>query len=128
MDKFSENIVFPTVPTAPPRNFTASVTGTTSAVFNWQPPLFDDHNGLLSYYQLRLVDESFNLTEITINTTNTSYSISTLEEYIRYSCQVAAATDIGIGPYTVPIMITTLQDGEQFTFELYRYVLMIPLS
>ena len=74
--------------------------------------MIDDHNGLLSYYQLRLVDESFNLTVLTINTTNTSYSITTLEEYVRYSCQVAAATDIGLGPFSNPVEITTLQDGE----------------
>ena len=100
-----------TVPTAPPQNFVAVVTGTTSVVFTWQPPLIDDHNGLISYYQLKLVDGSFNLTDITINTTNTSYAIGDLEEYIRYSCQIAAATDIGVGPFTVPIEITTLQDG-----------------
>lgn len=108
----SEFCFFFTVPTAPPQNLIATVTGTTSAEFVWEPPLIDDHNGRLSYYQLRLIDETFNLTEITINTTNTSYSISTLEEYISYSCQVAAATDIGVGPYSTPVQINTLQDGE----------------
>ena len=101
-----------TVPTAPPRNFLAFVTGTTSVEFSWQPPLIDDHNGLLSYYQLRIVDESFNLTDLSINTTNISHTITTLEEYVRYSCQVAAATDIGLGPFSSPVEITTLQDGE----------------
>lgn len=105
-------VCFPAVPTAPPRNFTSFVTGTTSAEFTWQPPLIDDHNGRLSYYQLRLVDESFNLTDLTINTTNSSYTITTLEEYVRYSCQVAAATDVGVGPYTSPVEIITLPDGE----------------
>ena len=100
------------VPTAPPRNFVATVTGTNSVEFYWQPPAIDDHNGILSYYQLRVEDNTFNLTDITINTTNTSYTIDTLEEYIRYSCQVAAATDVGIGPFSTPIEITTLQDGE----------------
>ena len=89
----------------------AVVTGTTSVEFSWQPPLIDDHNGLLSYYQLRIVDESFNLTDLTINTTNTSYTITTLEEYVRYSCQVAAATDIGVGPFSSTVEITTLKDG-----------------
>lgn len=35
-----------------------------------------------------------------------------LEEYIRYSCQVAAATSVGVGPYTDPTEITTLQSGK----------------
>ena len=118
-------ITFSTVPTAPPQNFSAIVTGTTSVEFSWQPPLIDDHNGLISYYQLRLVDESFNLTDITINTTNMSYSIDNLEEYIRYSCQIAAATDIGVGPFTVPIEITTWQDGNKllvYTIDVNKYI------
>ena len=85
--------------------------------------MIDDHNGLISYYQLRLVDESFNLTDITINTTNMSYSIDSLEEYIRYSCQIAAATDIGVGPFTIPIEITTWQDGNKlllYTIDVNR--------
>ena len=95
-----------------PQNFTVIVTGTTSAQFYWQPPSIDDLNGVLSYYLLRLVDESFNLTDITINVTNTSYTIATLEEYIRYSCQVAAATEAGVGPYSSPVEIITQQDGK----------------
>ena len=94
----------------------AIVTGTTSVKFYWQPPPIDDHNGILSYYQLRIVDESFNLTDITVNTTNMSYITDTLEEYIHYSCQVAAATDVGIGPFSAPVEITTLQDGELTQF------------
>ena len=90
----------------------AAVIGTTSAEFNWQPPFASNHNGPLSHYLLRLVDQTFNLTDITINTTSTSYTITTLEEYIRYSCQVAAATEAGIGPYSSPVEITTPQDGK----------------
>ena len=110
------------VPSAPPLNFTASVNGTTSVLFNWQPPSLDDRNGILSYYQLRLVDQSFNLTDLMFNTTNTNFNIDTLEEYIRYSCFVAAATDVGLGPYTDPIEITTLQDCKsklRFRFMFY---------
>ena len=86
--------------------------GRSSAQFSWQPPSSDDVNGILAYYVLRIVDESFNLTNISVNITNTSYAIDSLEEYVRYSCQVAAATEVGVGPYSSPIVITTQQDGE----------------
>ena len=99
-------------PGSAPQNFTAVASGRTSAWFSWEPPSVDDHNGVISYYFLRLIDASFNLTDITINTTNSSYSIETLEEYVRYSCQVAAGTTAGVGPYTTPLLITTQQDGE----------------
>ena len=89
------------------------MTGTTSAQFSWQPPSSDGLNGILAYYLLRIVDESFNLTNITVNVaTNTSYTIDTLEEYVSYSCQVSAATVVGSGPYSNPVIITTQQDGE----------------
>ena len=99
-------------PGSAPQNFTAVASGRTSAWFSWDPPSVDDHNGVISYYLLRLIDTSFNLTDITINTTNRSYSIDTLEEYVRYSCLVAAGTVAGVGPYSSPVLITTHQDGE----------------
>ena len=99
-------------PSASPINFTAVATGTTSAWFSWQSPSNDDINGVLSYYTLTLVDESFNLTTITINITNTSYITTGLEEYVNYSCRVAAATEVGSGPYSSPRVITTQQDGK----------------
>ena len=88
------------------------MTGTKSARFSWQPPPEEDHNGPNLYYTLRLVEEEFNLSEIVINTTNTTYEIFNLEEYIRYLCQVAAATESGSGPYSSPLMFSTLQDGQ----------------
>lgn len=99
-------------PSGAPVNFTAVAMGRTSAQFSWRPPPSGDLNGILAYYVLRIVDESFNLTDITINITNASYAIDSLEEYVRYSCQVAAATEVGVGPYSSPIVITTQQDGE----------------
>ena len=87
------------------------MTGTKSASFNWQPPPEEDHNGPILYYTLRIVEEEFNQREIVVNTTNTNYEIFTLEEYIRYLCQVSAATESGNGPYSSPLMFTTLQDG-----------------
>ena len=98
-------------PSGAPQNFIATATGKTSAQFTWQPPPLSDQNGIITYYLLRLVDESYNLTNITINITNTDYTIATLEEYVRYSCQVAAATEAGVGPYSSPVEIITQQDG-----------------
>ena len=99
-------------PSAAPVNFTAVATGTTSAQFSWDPPSDNVINGVLSHYVLSLSDESFNLTNITVNVTDTSHTLSGLEEYVRYSCRVAAATEVGAGPYSSPVFIVTQQDGE----------------
>ena len=117
-------------PGSAPQNFTAVASGRTSAWFSWEPPSVDDHTGVISYYLLRLVDASFNLTDITINTTNSSYSIEMLEEYVRYSCQVAAGTAAGVGPYTTPLLIITQQDGEEqiSTLKFCLHITMLPVT
>lgn len=99
------------VPSSAPQNVLVIVTGTKSARFNWQSPPKEDHSGPILYYTLRIVEDGFNLHEIVVNTTSTNYEIFDLEEYIRYLCQVSAATESGNGPYSSPLMFTTLQDG-----------------
>lgn len=64
------------------------------------------------YYILVLTDVGLNSSDVIINTTLTSYSFSSLEEYNVYSCVIAAATQAGLGPYSEPIRFTTQEDGE----------------
>ena len=64
------------------------------------------------YYILVLTDVGLNSSDVIINTTLTSYTFSSLEEYNVYSCVVAAATQVGLGPYSEPIRFTTQEDGE----------------
>ena len=110
------------VPSSAPRNVLAIVTGTKSARFNWQPPPKEDHNGPILYYTLRIVEEEFNQCEIVVNTSSTSYEVLNLEEYIRYLCQVSAATESGNGPYSSPLMFITLQDGLLRNYTLLHYL------
>lgn len=58
-------------------------------------------------------DRGFNTNNVFINTTLTTYTFTDLEEFNNYSCIVAAATSVGVGPYSTPIEFTTLQDGKQ---------------
>ena len=53
----------------------------------------------------------FEVADIIINTTNTSYTETNLEEYNEYTFMVAAATRIGLGPFTPPMSLMTLQSG-----------------
>ena len=83
------------------------------AVISWDPPPFDDQNGILTYYLLLITQEQFNISDMVINTTSdvTTYTVTGLEEYNNYTCSVAAATRIGPGPYSAPIRFSTPQDG-----------------
>ena len=64
------------------------------------------------YYVLELTDVGFNSTDAAINTTQTSHAFTNLEEYNVYSCVIAAATQVGLGPYSEPIWFTTREDGK----------------
>ena len=83
------------------------------AVINWDPPPFEDQNGIITYYLLLIMEEQFNISDRVINTTTavTTYTVTDLEEYNNYTCRVAAATRIGPGPYSAPTGFSTLQDG-----------------
>ncbi len=47
-----------------------------------------------------------------MNTTNTSITLLDLEEFEEYSIAIAAATDAGIGPYSVDMVVTTSEAGK----------------
>ena len=100
-------------PHAPPQNIQSRVTGSKTAVISWDPPPFDDQNGIITYYLLLISQEQFNISDMVLNTTSdvTTYTVTGLEEYNNYTCRVAAATRIGPGPYSTPIEFSTLQDG-----------------
>ena len=100
-------------PHAPPQNIQSSVTGSRTVVISWDPPLFEDQNGIITYYLLLISEEQFNVSDRVINTTSdaNTYTVTELEEYDNYTCRVAAATRIGPGPYSAPIEFSTPQDG-----------------
>jgi len=101
-------------PSSSPTNVLSFVSSPRSASVSWFPPAVNGQNGIIVYYILVLTDVGFNSSDITINTTLTSYAFSNLEEYNVYSCAVAAATQVGLGPYSDPIQFTTQEDGECF--------------
>ena len=63
-------------------------------------------------YNIIVSDLNFGLDDINVNTSNTSYTVTNLEEYNNYSFIVAAATEAGVGPYSSPIKFTTQEDCE----------------
>lgn len=79
----------------------------------WSPPAYQDRNGPIVYYLIRLEDQWYSIGVIEINTTvSVQFTmVNNLEEYDQYSCEVAAATRYGVGPYNDPIFFTTFEDG-----------------
>ena len=100
-------------PSGPPLNVRFSVTGSRTAEITWSPPVFQHQNGPILYYMIRLEDLWYGTDDIVINSTAPSQRVvvNNLEEYARYSCQVAAATSAGVGSYSDEIFFTTFEDS-----------------
>ena len=91
---------------------TSEVESSTIALISWQPPPLADQNGPIIYYILILSDLMFGLGDIEVNTSSLNYTVTHLEEYNTYSYIVAAATVVGIGPYSAPLNFTTEEDSK----------------
>lgn len=107
-----------TGPDAPPQDFQASVLSSRRATISWLPPVSSEQNGIISYYTLVLIDEQFNVSGVEINVTSIEHTFTELEEYTRYSCHVAAATDAGLGPFTELVKFTTFEAGKSHCNDL----------
>ena len=98
-------------PSAPPEDIQFLVTGSTTSTITWSPPPTDDQNGVVIYYSIIIEDLQFSAMNEVINSTNTTYYLTGLNEFNEYSYQIAAATIEGLGTYSQAINFTTHQDG-----------------
>ena len=93
---------------------------------SWEPPSLEEQNGLLVQYhvismetQILYLDngildspmgENFNRTyDVSEGRTQL---IDILHPSYNYTVRIAAATVVGIGPFSDPITVMTLEDGE----------------
>ena len=103
-------------PTGPPTNFTATALDTRTIYITWKPPLYPEQNGLLTYYNVTYGGvERDTITRVEIftqfNRSNTSLTVTDLEEATTFTISIQASTMTGPGPVTW-IIVTTPEDGE----------------
>ena len=105
-----------TVPMGPPQNFTATVTSSTQILFMWQSPPSEVQNGRLRSYTISMFEVQTNKSYTHVGDVSEDpiqLHVEFLHPYYDYVCSVAAVT-IGPGPYTSPLRVRTLEDGEYF--------------
>jgi len=82
----------------------------------WDPVPEIDRNGIVTQYEVEFNQGTFNeISTSNLTTTNGSQlmvEIEGLEEYVEYSVRVRAYTSVGPGPFSVAMVIRTLEDGE----------------
>ena len=89
--------IYISAPSGEPEDVRTVSLSPTYFLLEWDPPLEEDRNGVLTGYRLVLEWEVGQ--EYRVNTTHTSYNFTQLQQGTTYYCAVAAYTAIGTGPY-----------------------------
>lgn len=98
-------------PGSPPQHPNAIPLGPTSIHITWDPPLLEDHNGVIREYRLNITETLTN-TLLEKVTNQTQIVVTGLKPYHRYNCTIVAVT-VDEGPYTVAVTVITDEDGMQ---------------
>ena len=140
-------IVHPTAPTEIPQNIRATIQSSRSITLLWEPPSLEEQNGLLVQYHVIVTEtQILYLDNGTLDSPmgdnfNRTYEISEgriqlidlLHPSYNYTVRIAAATVVGIGPFSNPITVMTLEDGEYyilplihlFLFTIVAYIILL---
>ena len=100
----------PLAPIAAPQQLSVTRTST-SITLSWNPPPFEDSNGLIQYYTIQVTELDTNTTLPPIKSYSTEYTVNNLHPYYVYQCTVAAYTTDN-GPYTPSITVQLSQEGK----------------
>lgn len=112
-------------PDSPPVDVTAQVLSPTSIVVRWNevPPI--DQNGEiigydLVYEPLETFSGAIGLTHANnLPASSLGLTLSGLEEYVSYNISVRASTQVGPGPFSVPLTAVTDEAGKNNMFFMY---------
>ena len=115
-----------TAPSEVPLNVILSVQSSRNITLSWELPSLEEQNGLLVQYhvivmeiQILYLDNGTVTSQMGMNF-NRTYNVSEgrtqlidmLHPSYNYTVRIAAATVVGIGPFSDPITVMTLEDGE----------------
>ena len=100
------------MPNGNPQNFEAAATSSRMSTLSWDPPNYEDRNGVIIGYVINVTNTRRNETlQYTSNTT--AITLTTLSPYTTYYCIVAARTSVGTGPFSAVLTLQTAPDGKK---------------
>ena len=88
------------VPSYPPLNLSVYVQNSTHAMVMWEDPDQDQHNGVITDYRVKLIETDTLDTFPILTVILMPLMLPDLHPFYTYQLQVAAATSVGVGPYT----------------------------
>ena len=111
------------VPSGPPFNLSVVVGNSTHATLVWNDPNPAEQNGVIVEYRVKLFGTDSLDTYPQLTVFSPSIMLSDLHPYYTYQAQVAAATSVGIGPYS--ILHTFRMDEAGMCAPSIRYLVII---
>ena len=113
---------FTSAPDSPPQHPNAIALSSTSIHVSWDPPILQDHNGVIREYHVNVTEAvSSSVTEHVIN--QTQLIVTGLKPFHVYYCSIQAVT-VDEGPYTVSVSVVTKEAGMYFDILLYKCYLL----
>ncbi|XP_013388176.1 tyrosine-protein phosphatase Lar isoform X2 [Lingula anatina] len=99
-------------PSAPPQDVTGEIEGATAIIIKWSPPPLNARNGQITEYKIRYVETESGqqlqeASVVTVLGEKDSVVIRNLKIWTKYTIWVQAATRVGPGPNSVPIVVRT---------------------
>ena len=76
----------------------------------WEAPDISDQNGIITGYVVNVTQvntgQNFQMTSTAAN-----LYLNNLLPFTSYTCRVAAMTNVGVGPYSIPTSFLTAETG-----------------
>ncbi|XP_054257308.1 roundabout homolog 2-like [Macrosteles quadrilineatus] len=90
------------VPSEPPSNIEAVLVNTSAVYLKWKLPSQTSHNGIIKSYQVVVRGTMGVLSNVSVSAATPSLLLTNLTAGVVYTVQTAAATRVGLGPYSAP--------------------------
>ena len=116
------NIISHTVPSAAPLSLSVISGSPDSLNLQWLPPPEDGQNGIIISYSVNVTHNSTGDVQHFSGIKEQYFTVEFLSPYTAYLCSVAAHTTIGMGPYAVPELAITDEDGMIVVYIIYTIV------
>ena len=114
-------------PSAPPDLISIDSIYSESIYLSWRPSSPEYHNGDVIGYYVTFTATNSEEVFTTFSAAN-STRIMSLDPFITYTISVAAATGVGIGPYSTPVTFVTNEAGRVIRTGMYCESAMIYVS
>ena len=104
---------YPTAPSSVPQSVLVEAVNSTSAQVSWQPPPFEDSNGIISGYHVRVLGLNSDDNNVLPLVNATTLVVVGLHPFYAYRFSVAAMT-VAIGPFSAAVT-QKLPEGSKST-------------